>query len=86
MGSLGSVLKSPGRSWGGHGGGLGAAGELSGRLWELLWELLANIYRSWEVFWGGFGCLWGALLASGCESENIEKTAYFVVFCCISKL
>ena len=35
---------------------------------------------AWEVFWGRFGWLWGAPLASGRKSGDIEKTLYFVVF------
>ena len=72
MGSLRSVLKTPGMSSGGHEGGLGATGERPGRL-------LGFSRKSWEACtapkgWlgdllGSVLMLMGALLSSRCKSE-----------------
>ena len=69
MGSVGGVLMSSGRSWGGHGVGFGATGEPSGTSGRHL--QLPD--RAWEDCCGRFGCPWQ-------EAESIEKTMYFVVF------
>ena len=65
-------------------------GEVFGAAVEHLGRLRGSFGSSWEAFtnptgclggfWGGFGWLWGALLASGRKSGNIEKSLYFRVF------